>query len=292
VVGRPSPTVRRRRLRSELRRLRTERGLTIEDVQERTGGDIRISTLSRWETGERGVRPNDLRALLDVYGLAEGEDRDTLLALCRQAKERGWWQSYGSAVPGWFQFYVGLESEASLIQEYSAELVPGLLQTADYYRAFLSTSPADPDISGKVEVRLARQERLTATDDAPEYWAVLNEGVIRRAVGPDGVMRAQLGHLAELAGLPNVTLQVLPFSAGVHPAMDGGFSILGFPDPAADPPVVYLENTAGSVYLEEAAEVDRLGRMFSHIIAKALSPEDSRKLLSVAAAGTGHDDHR
>jgi transcriptional regulator with XRE-family HTH domain len=291
-MGRPSPTVRRRRLCSELRRLRTERGLTIEEVQERSGGDIRISTLSRWETGERSIRPNDLRALLDVYGLAEDEGRDTLLALCRQAKERGWWQSYGSAVPGWFQVYVGLESEASLIQEYTAELVPGLLQTAEYYRAFLSAAPADADISGKIEVRLARQERLTAAEDSPEYWAVLNEGVIRRTVGPDGIMRAQLGHLVEVADLPNVTLQVLPFSAGVHPAMDGGFSILGFRDAATDPPVAYLENAAGSVYLEEAAEVDRLGRMFSHIIAKALSPEDSRKLLSVAAAGAGHDENR
>jgi transcriptional regulator with XRE-family HTH domain len=290
MVARPSPTVRRRRLRAELRRLRTERGLTIEDVQERTGGDIRISTLSRWETGERGVRPNDLRALLDVYGLTEGEDRDTLLTLCRQAKERGWWQSYGSAVPGWFQFYVGLESEASAIHQYASELVPGLLQTADYYRAFLRTAPADADIEGKIQVRMARQERLTAAD-APEYWVVLNEAVIRRSVGLNGAMRVQLERLADLAGLPNVTVQVLPFSAGVHPAMDGGFSILGFPDPATDPSVVYLENSAGSVYLEEAAEVDRFGRTFSHIIAKALSPDDSRRLLVKAARSAGHDEN-
>ncbi len=288
-MARPSPTVRRRRLRSELRRLRTELGLTIEDVQERTGGDIRISTLSRWETGERSVRPNDLRALLDVYELTEGEEREALLTLCRQAKERGWWQSYGSAVPGWFQVYVGLESEASEIHQYAAELVPGLLQTADYYRAFLSASPADAEISRKVEVRMARQERLTSADEAPELWAVLNEAVVRRNVGPNGTMRAQLGRLAELADLPNVTLQVLPFGAGVHPAMDGGFSILGFPEPS-DPSVVYLENAAGSVYLEELAEVARFDRMFSHIIAKALSPEDSRRLLSRLAASVGDDE--
>jgi transcriptional regulator with XRE-family HTH domain len=280
--------VRRRRLRSELRRLRTDLGLTIEDVQERTGGDIRTSTLSRWETGERSIRPNDLRALLDVYGLPDGTERETLLTLCRQAKERGWWQSYGSAVPGWFQSYVGLESEASLICEYSAELVPGLLQSADYYRAFLSTAPADADISPKIRVRTERQERLTAAD-APEYWAVLNEAVVRRGVGPNGTMRGQLERLAELADLPNVTIQVLPFSAGVHPAMDGGFSILGFPEPA-DPSVVYLENSAGSMYVEEAGEVERFNRMFSHIIAKALSPEDSRLLLSAAAKGAGHDE--
>jgi transcriptional regulator with XRE-family HTH domain len=288
-MARPSPTVRSRRLRAELRRLRTDLGLTIEDVQERSGGDIRIPTLSRWETGDRSIRPNDLRALLDIYGLTEGEEREALLTLCRQAKERGWWQSYGSAVPGWFQVYVGLESEASVIRQYAAELVPGLFQTADYYTAFLSTSPADADISRKVDLRLARQERLTAPD-TPECWAVLNEAVIRRNVGPNGTMRKQLARLVEVADLPSVTIQVLPFAAGVHPAMDGGFSILGFPEPS-DPSVVYLENAAGSVYLEELAEVARFDRMFSHIIAKALSPEDSRRLLARLAASVGDDEN-
>jgi len=291
-MARPSPTVRRRRLRSELRRLRTERGLTIEDVQERSGGDIKVPTLSRWETGERSMRATDLRVLLDIYGLPAGEEREALLTLCRQAKERGWWQSYGTAVPGWFQFYVGLESEASAIHQYAAELVPGLLQTADYYRAFLSTTPADANIDAKIQVRMERQERLTAADDPPECWAVLNEAVIRRHVGLNGTMRAQLGQLVELADLPNVTIQVLPFSAGVHPAMDGGFSILRFPEPQVDPSVVYLENAVGSVYLEETAEVDRFDRTFAHIIAKALSPDDSRRLLSMAAASAGHDEDK
>lgn len=289
-MGRPSPTVRRRRLRSELRKLRTDLGLTIEDVQERTGGDIRVSTLSRWETGERSVRPNDLRALLDVYGVTDEQARETLLTLCRQAKERGWWQSYGSAVPGWFQFYVGLESEASTIHEYSGELVPGLLQTPDYYRAFLHTAPADADIDPKIQVRTERQERLASADGAPEYWAVLNEAVVRRSVGSEVTMREQLEHLVKLADRSNVTIQILPFSAGVHPAMDGGFSILGFPEPS-DPSVVYLENPAGSVYLEEAAEIDRFSRMFTHIIAKALSPEDSRRLLIMAIKNAGHDEN-
>ncbi len=283
-MARPSPTVRRRRLRAELRRLRTERGLTIDGVQELSKGDIRTPTLSRWETGDRNIRPSDVRLLLDIYGVA-GEEREALLTLARQAKERGWWQSFGPSVPAWFQFYVGLESEASTIHEYSAELVPGLLQTADYYRAFLGTAPGDPRITGReVEVRTARQERLGSDDDPPEFWAVLNEAVIRRNVGGSAVMRAQLGHLAELSGLPNVTIQVLPFSAGVHPAMDGSFSILGFPVPS-DPAVVYMENQAGSVYLEKPADVDRFARMFSHLIARALTPEDSRRLLHSVAGG-------
>ena len=137
---RPSPTVRRRRLRYELRRLRSERGLTIEQVQEPSGGDIKAPNISRWETGERSVRPTDLRLLLDIYEV-HGERREALLTLARQAKERGWWQSYASAIPEWFQVYVGLEAEASSIHVYESELVHGLLQTADYYRAFLRTAP-------------------------------------------------------------------------------------------------------------------------------------------------------
>jgi transcriptional regulator with XRE-family HTH domain len=277
---RPSPTVRRRRLRYELRRLRDEHGLTIEQVQEGSGGDIKSPSISRWESGERTVRPTDLRLLLDIYGV-DGERREALLTLARQAKERGWWQSYGSAIPQWFQVYVGLEAEASSVRVYEAELVHGLLQTPGYYRAFLQAAPAaavDAEADRKIEVRLARQERLTG-DDPPEYWAVLNEAVIRRVVGGAQVMREQLVHIAEMAGLPHVNVQVLPFSAGVHPAMDGSFEILGFPEPG-DPDVVYLENQAGSLYLEEQPEIDRYARMFSHLMAKALDPEESRRMIA------------
>jgi len=280
---RPSPTVRRRRLRYELRRLRNEHGLTIEQVQERSGGDIKAPSISRWENGERSVRPTDLRLLLDIYDV-QGERRETLLTLSRQAKERGWWQSYGSAIPEWFQVYVGLEAEASSVRVYESELVHGLLQTPDYYRAFLRAAPAAADedeAERKIEVRLARQERFTG-DDPLDYWAVLNEAVIRRVVGGADVMRKQLDHIAEMARLPHVNVQVLPFGAGVHPAMDGSFEILGFPEPT-DPAVVYLENQAGSLYLEEEAEIDRYERMFSHLIAKALDPEESRRMIARVA---------
>ena len=134
----------------------------------------------------------------------DGERREALLTLSRQAKERGWWQSYGSAIPQWFQVYVGLEAEASSVRVYESELVHGLLQTADYYRAFLRAAPAaagDDEANRKIEVRLARQERLTG-DDPPDYWAVLNEAVIRRVVGGARVMRTQLDHIAEMAELP------------------------------------------------------------------------------------------
>jgi transcriptional regulator with XRE-family HTH domain len=280
---RPSPTVRGRRLRYELRRLREERALTIEQVSERSGGDLRPPTLSRWETGDRRIRPTDLRLLLDIYEIS-GDQRELLLTLSRQARERGWWQSYASAVPDWFQFFVGLEAEAATIHAYDAELVPGLLQTPDYYRAFIQAAPAAGDeeaIDRKVAVRTARTERLTS-DEPPQLWEVVNEAVIRRLVGGPEVMRAQLDHIAEMAKLAHISVQVLPFTAGAHPAMDGSFSILGFPE-ASDPDVVYLESQTSSLYLEEIPEIERYKLMFNHLIAKALDPDESRRLIAQAA---------
>ena len=280
---RPSPTVRGRRLRYELRRLREQRGLTIEQVSERSGGDLRPPTLSRWETGDRRIRPTDLRLLLDIYEIS-GDQRELLLTLSRQARERGWWQSYASAVPDWFQVYVGLEAEAATIHTYDAELIPGLLQTPDYYRAFIQAAPAAGDeeaIDRKVAVRTARTQRLTG-DEPPELWAVVNEAVIRRLVGGPEVMRAQLDHIAEMAKLAHISVQVLPFTAGAHPAMDGSFILLGFPE-ASDPDVVYLESQTSSLYLEEAPEIERYTLMFNHLIAKALDPDESRRLIAQVA---------
>jgi len=286
MPARPSPTVRGRRLRHELRKIREERGLTIEQVTERSDGDWNASTISRWETGERRVRPVDLRRLLDLYDV-HGEQREVLLTLARQARERGWWRSYTDAVPAWFEVYLGLEAEADTIRDYAAELVPGLLQTADYYRAFMRAAPAAGDeetIERKAAVRLARQERLTG-EDPPRLWAVLNEATIRRVVGGATTMRAQLQHIAEMADLAHVTVQVLPFRAGAHPAMDGSFIILGFPEPA-DPDVVYVESQAGSLYLERPPEVERYAAMYNHLMAKALDPDESQALIARAAADT------
>jgi transcriptional regulator with XRE-family HTH domain len=285
---RPSPTVRGRRLRYELRRLREQRSMTIEQVAVSSGGDWTASAISRWETGDRRIRPVDLRALLDIYDV-QGSERDVLLTLAREARARGWWQSYSSdAVPEWFQFYLGLEAEASTIHEYGSELVPGLLQTDGYYRAYMSAAPAAGDaqaIERKLAVRSERQERLTG-DDAPEVWAVLNEAVIRREVGGTDVMRHQLEHIAELAERSHINVQVLRFGSGAHPAMDGSFSVVSFPE-AADPDVIYLESQTGSLYLEKEPEVERYRAMFSHLTASALGPEESRGLIAEAAAAIG-----
>jgi hypothetical protein len=254
-------------------------------VSERAEGDWTASAISRWETGDRRIRPADLRVLLDIYDV-HGEQREVLLTLAREARQRGWWQSYSSdAVPGWFQVYLGLEAEAAAIHEYAAELVPGLFQTAEYYRAFLQTAPVADDeetIERKIAVRMERQQRLSAAD-APECWAVLNEAVIRRVVGGPEVMQAQLLHIVELAHRSQGSIQVLPYRAGAHPAMDGSFIILGFPE-AQDPDVVYLESQTGSLFLEKQPEVTRYRAMFNHLVAKALDPDESKHMIAQVAA--------
>lgn len=276
---RPSPTVRGRRLRYELRQLRESLGLTIEQVANRSEGDFSTSAISRWEKGERRVRPTDLRVLLDIYGVDDSK-REVLLTLARDARQRGWWHSYGAAIPNWFQFFVGLEAEASSVHAYESELMPGLLQTPDYYRAFLHAAPAAgnaEEIEHKIQVRSARQQRLSE-ENPLKFWAVVNEAVIRRVVGGAETMHDQLRHVADLARQDHVSIQVLPFKAGAHPAMDGSFTILSFPEPS-DPDVVYLENQTGGLYVEETSQIERYTLMFNYLIAKALDPDESLTMI-------------
>ncbi|GAB3210354.1 DUF5753 domain-containing protein [Marinactinospora thermotolerans] len=231
------------------------------------------STVSRWELGERLPRPADLRLLLDVYEV-EGEQRDVLLSLAREARQRGWWHVHGDAVPDWFQGFVGLESEASSICSYESEFVPGLLQTADYSRAIhhgAVRSHSDEEIERRVAVRMKRQE-LLQRPDSPQLWFILNEAVIRRLVGGPEVMRRQLEHLIEVIEPPRVTVQILPYDLGAHPGMDGAFTILGFPA-ATDTDIVYLEMQTSSLYIEEPEEVERYNVVFNHLRATALGTD-------------------
>ncbi|MEV6987398.1 helix-turn-helix transcriptional regulator [Sphaerisporangium sp. NPDC051017] len=280
-----SPTVRQRRLVQELRRLRLEAGLSQIEVARQL--DWSESKQIKIERGTIPVRVPDVRAMLDLYGLSAPDrhhERDTLLQLARDARQRGWWHSYGDVIPGWFEIYVGLEAEASTLRTYQPELVHGLLQTPDYYRAFMHASPmasGDEEIERKIEVRKARQARLEAAD-APNYWTIMNEAALRRPAGSCAVMRAQLEHILEHTTHPKVTVQVLPFSVGMHPAMDGPFVIVGFPE-SADLDVVYLESQTGALYLEERQQVDRYDQVFDHLRAKALDPVDSRALIAQAA---------
>jgi transcriptional regulator with XRE-family HTH domain len=265
-----SPTVRRRRLAAELRRLRDQAQLTIDDVAEKL--KCSASKISRIETGHNGVSPKDARELLRLYGLP-GDQVEALVQLAREARKKGWWHAYHEAFTGAF---VGLEAEASSLRAYQALLVPGLLQTEDYTRAVIRAARPDAtaaQVETRVQARLARQQLLTEVDP-PQFWAVVDEAVLCRPVGGTRVMREQLRSLAERATLPHVTIQVLPFSAGAHAGMEGPFLILGFPE-QADPDVVYVDNTTAGIYLEDPAEILRYTLMFDHLRAAALGPDDS-----------------
>jgi transcriptional regulator with XRE-family HTH domain len=277
----PSPIVLRRRLGNEMRRLRDAKKLTVEEVGKEM--EWSRSKVSRMETGQGVMKGYEIEVLCDLYG-ASAEQRAALVQLGRQAKERGWWKGYRDAMPDWFEVYLGLESHARTISAYQAEFVPGLLQTEDYARAVLRVGRMDNSVDAVnrlVELRTARQARLPV-ESIPRYWAVLNEGVLRRLVGGPGVMRAQLLKLAEIAEGCNVTLQVVPFSAGAHAAMDGSFVLLQF-DAEDDRDVAYLETINGSLYLDKDPEVERYRLTFERLVASALSPTESAALIAAAA---------
>ena len=273
-MARRSPTVRERRLARALRHLREEASLTIEDVAEKL--EISPSTVSRMETAQVGVRPRDLRFLLDMYEITDAE-RDQLLQIARERRQQQWWQEYAD-LPN--IAVAGLEEDASTIWQYSTQLVPGLLQTEAYARAVLGAIRLDSkpgDIDRRLDLRIHRQALLTRAD-APEYWVILDEAVVRRQVGGPSVMAEQLGHLTEVARLPNVTLQVLPFTSGEHAGMDGEFTILHYRE-SSDPDVVYIENTGNDVYLENPEVTRRYNKLFDHLRAAAQNPGESIRTL-------------
>jgi transcriptional regulator with XRE-family HTH domain len=277
----PNPIVLRRRLGTDLRRLRDATKLTVEEVGKEM--EWSRSKVSRMETGQALVKSYEIGVLCDLYG-ATPEQRVTLRELGQRARERGWWKGYRDALPDWFEVYLGLESHARAIRKYEAEYVPGLLQTEDYARAVLRSGGADDStdaIDRLVELRMARQARMPI-ESRPRYWAVLNEAVLRRVVGGPEVMRAQLCKLAEAATLRNVTLQVVPFSAGAHAAMNGPFVILQF-DAEEDRDVAYLETISGSLYIDKNSEVKRYWLTFERLVASALPSTESAELIAAAA---------
>lgn len=276
-----SPTVRRRRLASELRRLRERAQLTMEEV----GGQLGWSAtkVSRIETARVRVAPKDTGRLLDLYAVDTAR-RKELIDLAKDASKRGWWQAY-SDLPAEYTTYIGLEAEAASMRSFAPTVLPGILQTEDYARAVIRSalSISSPgEIERRVEVRMARQ-RLLLQDEPLRLWTVMDEALIRRPVGGPAVMRSQLERLLEVADLPNVTVQVLPFAVGVHPGTNGAFEIMEFPE-SADPDVVFMENFTGSLYIEREIDVYQYILIFDHLRAKALDPDDSCRLIAEAAA--------
>lgn len=265
-----SPTVRRRELGAMLRALRTGRGLTVEQV----AAELLCSPskVSRMETGQRAVTPRDIRDLCDLYGVTEAADRERLMTLAREGKQPGWWQSYDLD----YATYVGLEQAAISMKVFHSAVVPGLLQTAGYTRALHQAGmpPLEPEIiEQRVQERLIRQQQVLNQADPPTIEIVMDEAVLHRPVGGLDVISEQLGRIAEISTRREVTIQILPFEVGAHPALESDFIILEFGVQAAN--TVYVEGLAGQIYLDRPQDVDRYLQVFERLRSVADSPKDS-----------------
>ena len=275
-----SPTVRRRRLAYELRRLREDKGMTIEEVA--AALECSDSKISRIETARVGATPRDVRDLADLYRVDDAQ-RERLITFAREARQRGWWHAYGGdRTPA----LVGYESAATALYVYSALLVPGLLQTERYARAVLADLALDlggDEVDSTIGLRKERQERLKA--GTTKFTAVVDEAVLQRLVGGRDVMRQQLEYLAEAADQPNITLLMLPFSARVVPGVDGYFTIIDFADPD-DSDVVYLEGRFNSTYVSSVENPDELHaykETFRRLRGASLSPAASKSHFATRA---------
>ncbi|GAA1341513.1 helix-turn-helix domain-containing protein [Saccharothrix algeriensis] len=269
-----SPTLRKRRLVGELRRLREAAALTIEEVGERL--ECSASKISRIETGRVGVTPRDVRDMLAAYG-ADRATLDELVQLAREARRKAWWDEFGDIAPG---RYVGFEADAESARTYQGLMVPGLLQTESYTRALIAgVLPGAPpgEVERRVALRKARQA-LLVEEEPLTLHVVIDEAALRRLVGGREVMAAQLRRLVEVGELDNVTLQVIPFAAGGHAALDGRFVILSFPQ-ESDTDVVYIESARGDVYLEQPSDVASYSDMFARLAASSLGTSDSTALI-------------
>lgn len=279
----PSPTTHRRRLAATLRGLREAKGLTLRQVA--ASVDYAQSTMTRIETGRiTRVRPALVEALLDLYEVDDEELRAALLQLARESAVRGWWHAFRDIVPAGELGCIGLESAAAELRQYQGQLVPVLLRTEDYARAVLrAVRPGETEARAARAVAVGtRRQQLLQDDGLGSYWAVLDEAVLHRAVGGSEVMRAQLDHLHDAAEWPRVTLQVLPFAAGAHPALDEPFVMIGFRD-TADDPIVYLDHLASGIYVDQQEEIRRYEVVFRRLMAAALSPEASAELIARVA---------
>ncbi|WP_327132902.1 helix-turn-helix domain-containing protein [Streptomyces sp. NBC_01343] len=272
-----NPTVSRRRLGSELRRLREISGMTTQQVAERLL--ISQPKISLLENGRRLVKPRDVRDLCGLYGVQDQRRVDHLMQLAGESGQQGWWNSYGDIPYG---AYIGLEAEAAAIRLYEPLVVPGLLQTPAYARAVIAgTIPhvTPEQAAARLQVRLRRQDRLRATGNPLRLWVVLDESALRRVVGSREVMRKQLDHLTHLSAQPHITMQVLPHDVGAHPGVSGQFSLLEFAE-VGDVSVVYLERFTSDLYLEKRSDVRLYSDMYAHLQAQALSPDNARHLIN------------
>lgn len=272
------PTVLRIVLGTQLRRMREANGIT----REQAGDHIRAShaKISRLELGRVGFKERDITDLLTLYGVTDQRERAEFMELVTQANLPGWWHRYGDLMPSWFEMYLRLEQAAQVIRTFQVQFVPGLLQSEDYARSVIVVGhQGEPmeEIDKRVHLRMTRQ-KLLGEPGAPALWAVIDEGALRRPFGPPRVMRGQIDHLLEMTGMPNVTVQVLPFKFGGHAAAGGPFTILRFAEPDL-PDVVYLEQLTSAVYLEKRTEVEAYLAVMERVSVQAETPARSAEML-------------
>lgn len=276
--ARAGGTVLRMMLGAQLRRFREAADITPD----RAGYAIRASRskISRMEHGRVGFKERDVADLLTVYGVTDEQVRAGLLSLARQANAQGWWAQYGDILPDWFEAYLGLEEAASLIRTYELQFVHGLFQTEAYAHAVTmlghGAAPAD-EVERRVSLRMKRQDLLT-NPDPPRIWSMMDEAALRRPLGGPKVMRDQLSRLQEVAELPAVTLQVMPFHRGGHAGAGGSFTVLRFGEPDL-PDVVYIEQLTSALYLERRTHLDHYMEVMNRLSADALTPSESAHFL-------------
>jgi transcriptional regulator with XRE-family HTH domain len=274
VVPVTGQRVVRRVLGRRLTRLRSATGKSRREVAEARLG-ISEPTLHRIETGKVPVTVANVRALCWLYQ-ADASVTDALAELALGTSQEEWWDA-SPAIPDWFKLYVGLEASATRISCYDGEIVPGELQIEAYTRAvFRAEQPVDTEVADRqVALRMQRQQTLFSRRPAPQVCVVLGEGAVRRPIGGDAVLAAQIDHLRQIAGLDAVQIGIIPFAVGAHAAMAGAFRILDFEEPD-DPDVVYLESHVGALYLEADEEVEEYRRIFDLISKDAIPVAEFR----------------
>jgi transcriptional regulator with XRE-family HTH domain len=279
VAANINPTVRRRRLGAELRRLRRASGLTSTQAAERLL--VSQPKISRLENGQRAISPRDVRDLCTIYGVTDPQLVDSLMRMAEESGQQGWWNAYGD-IP--YSVYIGLETDAASIHTYEPQVIPGLLQTPAYAREVIAESiplPTAEQATKRFKVRMRRQHRIYDPARPLRLWAVLDESALRRVVGSPDIMREQLEHLNALSAEPHITVQVLPYSVGAHPGLSGQFSILRFAD-SPEAGVVYLEGATGDLYLEKRSDVQHYDVTHAHLQARSLDPDSTRRFVGDA----------
>jgi len=273
------PTVPRLLLGLQLQRLREAADVTPDTAAYEIRGSR--SKISRMENGRVRIKERDVTDLLTLYRVTDAKVRADMMTLVQQASSAGWWSKYGDVMADWFESYLGLEMAASIIRTFELQFVHGLFQTEGYARAVTrlgyASAPAD-EIDRRVSVRLKRQDLLSGPQP-PRVWSVMDEAALRRPVGGRDVMRAQLSHLADVTAMPQVTVQIMPFSHGGHAAAGGSFTILRFADPDV-PDVVYIEQLTSALYLDKREDVDHYLEVMNALSTEALTPAQSTDFLA------------